>query len=167
MIEYMIQWKYALISVNSKTKAWPIHSGKTLAMVIANGVPGFQDLDACECYSLKVQFVWKASEVFNPVCLIYFFFRPLSAGTGFQDSNNDYGEILGRWWNKMRWLWDSSLDHNKLQKLVDALRETGETGDKGDTWDTGEKGETGLIGSTVLRYDLTEIKPRMGEISNS
>ena len=50
---------------------------------------------------------------------------------------------------------------------MDALRETGETGDKGDTWDTGEKGETGLIGSTVLRYDLTEIKPRMGEISNS
>ena len=46
-------------------------------MVIANGVPGswIQDLDACECYSLKVQFVWKASEVFNQVC-IYFFSDP-------------------------------------------------------------------------------------------
>ena len=47
-------------------------------MVIANGVLGSwtQDNDACECYSLKVQFVWKASEVFNPVCLIYFFSDP-------------------------------------------------------------------------------------------
>ena len=44
---------------------------------------------------------------------------------------------------------------NKLQKLEDALRETGETGD------------TGLTGSTVLRHYLTEIKPEMSEISNS
>ena len=49
----------------------------------------------------------------------------------------------------------------KLQKLEDALPETGDTGD------TGEKGDTGLTGSTVLRHDLTEIKPKMGEISNS
>ena len=48
----------------------------------------------------------------------------------------------------------------KLQKLEDVLRETGETGD------TGGKGNTWLTGSTVLRHDLTEIKPKMGEIGN-
>ena len=47
---------------------------------------------------------------------------------------------------------------NKLQKLEDALLETGETGDTGDT---------GLTWSTVLRHYLTEIKPEMSEISNS
>ena len=54
---------------------------------------------------------------------------------------------------------------NKLQKLEDALRETGETGDtweKGETGGTGEKGDTGLTGSTVLRH---EFKPKMDEIS--
>ena len=51
----------------------------------------------------------------------------------------------------------------KLQKLEDVLRETGETGETGDT---GGKGNTWLTGSTVLRHDLTEIKPKMGEISN-
>ena len=48
-----------------------------------------------------------------------------------------------------------TFQQNELQKLQDALRETGET------W---EKGVTGLTGSTVLRH---EIKPKMGEISNS
>ena len=52
----------------------------------------------------------------------------------------------------------------KLQKLEDVLRETGETGETGDT---GRKGNTWLTGSTVLRHDLTEIKPKMGQISNS
>ena len=42
--------------------------------------------------------------------------------------------------NEMIMIFRSSLDHNELQKLVDALRETG---DKGDTWDTGEKGKQG------------------------
>ena len=46
----------------------------------------------------------------------------------------------------------------KLQKLEDVLRETGETGD------TGGKGNTWLTGSTVLRHDLNEIKPKMGKI---
>ena len=41
---------------------------------------------------------------------------------------------------------------NKLQKLEDALRETGETGDIGGKWDT------------VLRHD---INLKLGEISNS
>ena len=62
---------------------------------------------------------------------------------------------------------------NKLQKLEDALRETGDTGDTceteqtGDTGDKGKKwdtGDPGLTGSKVLRH---EIKPKMGEISNS
>ena len=43
---------------------------------------------------------------------------------------------------------------NKLQKLDDALRETGETGDTGDT------GDTGLAGSTVFR---DKIKPKLGQ----
>ena len=45
-----------------------------------------------------------------------------------------------------------SLLKNKLQKLEDAIQGMVETG------------ETGLTGSTVLRH---EIKPKMGEISNS
>ena len=48
---------------------------------------------------------------------------------------------------------------NKVQKLEDGLQETGETG---YTWDTEDRG---LTGSTVLRHDLTEIKPKMDEIS--
>ena len=36
-------------------------------------------------------------------------------------------------------------------------------GDRG-IGETGEKGDTGLTGSTILRH---EIKPKMGEISNS
>ena len=32
---------------------------------------------------------------------------------------------------------------------------------------TGGKGDTGLTGSTVLKHYLTEIKPKIGEISNS
>ena len=42
---------------------------------------------------------------------------------------------------------------NKLQRLEDALRETGETGDTwetGETCDEGEKGDTGLTGPTGL-----------------
>ena len=53
----------------------------------------------------------------------------------------------------------TSLCNNKLQKLEDALRETGETGD------TGGKGDTGLTWSTVLRHYLTETKSKMSEIS--
>ena len=65
---------------------------------------------------------------------------------------------------------EKTFQWNKLQKLEDALRETGETGQTGETGDTGgtgEKGDTGLTGSTVLRHDLTEIKPKFGDISNS
>ena len=51
---------------------------------------------------------------------------------------------------------------NKLQMLEDALQETGETGYTWYTWDTED---TGLTGSTVLRHDLTGIKPKMDEIS--
>ena len=40
----------------------------------------------------------------------------------------------------------------------------GETGETGDKVNTGGKGDTGLTVSTVLRH---EIKPKMGEISNS
>ena len=36
--------------------------------------------------------------------------------------------------------------------------------EKGDTGETGENGDTVLTGSTVLRH---EVKPKMGEISNS
>ena len=36
-------------------------------------------------------------------------------------------------------------------------------GDRGDMRHIGGKGDTGLIGSTVLRHDLSEIKPKMGE----
>ena len=43
----------------------------------------------------------------------------------------------------------------------DTEGETGETGETGDT------GETELTRPTVLRHDLTEIKPKMGQISNS
>ena len=42
--------------------------------------------------------------------------------------------------------------------------EKGDTGETGDTGDTGENGDTVLTGSTVLRH---EVKPKMGEISNS
>ena len=40
----------------------------------------------------------------------------------------------------------------------------GKTGETGDTEDTGGKWDTGLTGSPVLRH---EVKPKMGEISNS
>ena len=56
-----------------------------------------------------------------------------------------------------------AVRQNKLQKLEDALRETGDTE---ETWDTGDTWDIGLTGSTVLRHDLTEIKPKMGN-SNS
>ena len=57
----------------------------------------------------------------------------------------------------------------ELQKIIgsgigypsDTDGETGETGE------TGYTGETELTGPTVLRHDLTEIKPKMGQISNS
>ena len=49
-------------------------------------------------------------------------------------------------------------EEKKLQKMENALRKKVETGDSGDT---------GLTGSTVLRHDLTEIKPKNGEISYS
>ena len=42
--------------------------------------------------------------------------------------------------------------------------EKGDTGETGDTGDTGENGDTVLTGSTVLRH---EVRPKMGEISNS
>ena len=42
--------------------------------------------------------------------------------------------------------------------------EKGDTGETGDTGDTGENRDTVLTGSTVLRH---EVKPKMGEISNS
>ena len=38
------------------------------------------------------------------------------------------------------------LDKNKLQKLDDALRDTGH---RGETGDTGGTGKTGLIGPTI------------------
>ena len=38
--------------------------------------------------------------------------------------------------------------------------ETGETGDTGETGETGDTGETELTRPTVLRHDLTEIKPK-------
>ena len=69
---------------------------------------------------------------------------------------------------------EKTFQWNKLQKLEDALRETGETGETwetgqtgetGDTGGTGEKGDTGLTGSTVLMKH--EIKPKKGEISNN
>ena len=41
----------------------------------------------------------------------------------------------------------------------DTEGETGETGETGDT------GETELTRPTVLRHDLTEIKPKIGVIS--
>ena len=40
-------------------------------------------------------------------------------------------------------------------------------GETGETGETGYTGETELTGPTVLRHDLTEIKPKMGQISNS
>ena len=43
---------------------------------------------------------------------------------------------------------------NRLQKLEDALWETGETGDTWETRDTREKGDTGPTGSTVLRHEI-------------
>ena len=39
---------------------------------------------------------------------------------------------------------------------------TGDLGDRVDGGDTMEEGDTGLTGSTVLRHNLTEIKPKMG-----
>ena len=39
----------------------------------------------------------------------------------------------------------------------------GETGETGETGDTGDTGETELTRPTVLRHDLTEIKPKMDE----
>ena len=53
-------------------------------------------------------------------------------------------------------------EEKKLQKLEDALRETGETGDTWEKGETGGTGDTGLTGSTVLRH---EFKPKMDEIS--
>ena len=38
---------------------------------------------------------------------------------------------------------------------------------RGETGDRGGKGDTGLTGPTVCRHGLTEIKPKMGEVSNS
>ena len=52
---------------------------------------------------------------------------------------------------------------NKLQKLEDALRETGDTWDTGDTEENGDTEDTRLTGLTVLRH---EIKPKKGEISD-
>ena len=55
---------------------------------------------------------------------------------------------------------------NKLQKLKDALQETGETEETGDIWekggtgDTDDTGETCLTGPTISRHDLTEISNR-------
>ena len=54
-----------------------------------------------------------------------------------------------------------------LHKPEDALQETEEMGDTGETVDNGGKGDTELTGSEVLRHYLTEIKPKMSEISNS
>ena len=45
----------------------------------------------------------------------------------------------------------------------DNLYQTSETLNTGET---GKTGDTGLTGSKVLRHDLTEIKPKMGQISN-
>ena len=59
------------------------------------------------------------------------------------------------------------LNINKLHKLEDTLRGTGETGKKGDTEETVDTGDTGEKGDTVLRHYLTEVKSKMGEISNS
>ena len=55
-------------------------------------------------------------------------------------------------------------NRKKLQKLEDALRETGDTWDTGDTEENGDTEDTRLTRLTVLKH---EIKPKMGEISNS
>ena len=45
----------------------------------------------------------------------------------------------------------------------------GHMGHKGHRGHRGHRGkvDTGLTGSTVLRHNLTEIKPKLGQISNN
>ena len=70
--------------------------------------------------------------------------------------------------NKLGMDWELQKNiRSGIRYPSDTEGETGETGETGDTGDTGDTGETELTRPTVLRHDLTEIKPKMGQISNS